>query len=121
MLIPTPLPISSKAKNPFQKDLNSQLRSQYLPSSAEPNLPPRKKYRDRTFTSQPQPQELEVYLGWTTSDVIAEMRDLGYNVVLNVPQSFMYFDLGFGYLHFHFEPDQLIILTVKFHPKIMIS
>lgn len=125
MLIPIPLPRTSTAKNPWEQDLKRHLRSHPLPTSTGYTSPGtnyysllKKKYRNCTFSSQPQPEELEVYLGWTTSDVISEMRDLGYNVSLNIPQSIMSFDLGFGRLNFHFEPDKSIIDSVEFHPEI---
>ena len=67
------------------------------------------------FSNPPQPQELETYLGWTTRDVINEMKNLGYSMTLNVPEAVMYLNTDFGRLHFYFEPKQSRINAVVFH------
>ncbi len=66
------------------------------------------------FSNPPQPQELEAYLGWTTRDVINEMKNLGYSMTLNVPEAVMYLNTDFGRLHFYFEPEQSRINAVVF-------
>jgi hypothetical protein len=109
----TPISFSSKVKTPWENDLDSKLR---LPDSSA-----KKRYRDRKFVKKPQPQELEVYLGWTTRDVVTEMGDLGYTVSLNIPKSLLSFDLGFGHLDFHFKRDKSIIGAVEFYPEIEIN
>ena len=66
------------------------------------------------FSNPPQPQELDAYLGWTTRDVINEMKNLGYSMTLNVPEAVMYLNMDFGRLHFYFEPEQSRINAVVF-------
>lgn len=66
------------------------------------------------FSNPPQPQELEAYLGWTTREVINEMKNWGYSMTLNVPGSVMSLNTDFGKLHFYFEPEQSRINAVVF-------
>lgn len=74
----------------------------------------REKSRHLPFSNPPQRQELEAYLGWMIRDVVGEMRDFGYSVTLNVPESVMYLNTDFGKVHFYFDPEKSRINAVSF-------
>lgn len=121
MFNPTNLAISKSPIRSWQRDrhLNQKASNDPIPfnrnSKREMTVSlVREKSRHLPFSNPPQPEELEAFLGLKTWDVVNEMRELGYSMTLNVPQSLMSLHTSFGTFNFYFQPETARINAVVF-------